>query len=386
MNAIGAARVRAPGFWLAACLLGALASGPLLAQAQDVGSSDAQQKALIEEGRKQLAEAENAKTEEAYQTAEATFDRAVHLNPKDGLALAYRALAQMSHAGLLAKLGQFGPSGELTNNAIRDLDRAIELSPDDLTVRLLRGLSYAQFPSFMNKAGTAQADLETSSRHPKFASLPDSSRAQVFYMLGRLYLSKSDEKAAARAWQQAVEAGLDTPSGKAAQRELGKLSLPPQAANPEGKRMPDRFPQVNPETSPVIVAASITFPGRTLTADPDSLGPKMREFLENLAKQPGLLAVHRLASLDKPGMLVILTWWENKAALNRWFYSDVHQGMIHWAYGEQQHAADSRSASAPASGRTMTEAGQIAMELFTTLPGGIQYGGGIGPKLPDKPE
>ncbi len=65
----------------------------------------------------------------------------------------------------------------------------------------------------------------------------------------------------------------------------------------------------------------------------------------------------------------------DKKAVNDWFYSDTHQGIIKEYYG----AGAERPASSGNAGPSMKESGQIGMELFTSLPGSIRYGGGLAP-------
>lgn len=77
-------------------------------------------------------------------------------------------------------------------------------------------------------------------------------------------------------------------------------------------------------------------------------------------------------------MLVILTWWENKQALNNWFYSETHQGIITKFYGDRP-VAGVVGANTPAGGM-----GEVGIELFAALPGGMQFGGGLTPARPEK--
>jgi heme-degrading monooxygenase HmoA len=93
----------------------------------------------------------------------------------------------------------------------------------------------------------------------------------------------------------------------------------------------------------------------------------IQDLVKGLKSQSGLLSTHVLRSVDHPGMLVIMTWWKDKQALNDWFYSDGHQGLIKQAYVERKATA--------AEGPT-----QVAIELLTTLPGGMRFNGGLEPE------
>jgi tetratricopeptide (TPR) repeat protein len=364
---------------LAAALLFAMGSAAL--SAQESNAPPPTPAALVEAGRKQLAEAQAKNTAEAYQKAEDLFNQAVQLDPKSGLALAYRGLAKFGRAGIVAQAGDFTASGQITQDATNDLDTGVKLAPTSWQVRLLRGLSYAQFPSFMGKGATAIVDLEFVVASADFSSQPGATRAHVWYHLGRLYAAAGQPEKARAAWQKSVDAAPESSDGKAAADEIKKMSSAGASKNSALNAMPDRFPQLRDDLSPIIVAASFTLPGHNFTADPSTWHPRMIEFMDGLVKQPGLLAMHRLVSIDHPGMIVILTWWKDKKAVNDWYYSDTHQGIIQWIYnsgGSAQHHA-----TAPDGSQALqtSQATQIAMELFTTLPGGMQFGGGIGPKL-----
>lgn len=335
--------------------------------------------ALIATGQQQLQAARTANTEEAYRAAEATFDRAVQLDAKDPTARLYLGLARMELSGWLARKGSFGPSGELTTRACADLDAAVALGPDNLEVRMRRGASYAEFPSFLNKGALAREDLEAVVHHPKFPAQSNDMRARAHYTLGRIYAAGGESEKARASWAAAVEANPQSREGQAAQSELAKLAAPVVASDVMGRRMPDRFPKISLETTPIIVSATVTFPNHRGDWERNSLPESMKIFLAKLEKQPGLLGVHALSSIDNKGMLVILTWWENKKALNDWFYSETHQGIISQFYGNAQPASGPVGSKTPTGGM-----GQVGIELFTPLPGGMVYGGGLTPARREK--
>jgi tetratricopeptide (TPR) repeat protein len=334
---------------------------------------------LINTGQQQLAAARTANTEEAYRLAETSFDRAVQFNPKGAMARVYLGLARMELSGWIARQGRFGPSGEVMNKATVDLDAAVVLAPDNLQVRMLRGSSYAEFPSFLNKGTLARDDLEVVVHHSTFASQSRATRARVYFTLGRVYAAAGESEKARASWTSAVAADPQSRDGQAAQRELEKLATPVVARDVSGRRMPDRFPAIPVATSPIMVAATVTFPDHRGDWERASLPDSMKAFLAKLEKQPGLLGVHALSSIDNRGMLVILTWWKNKQALNDWFYSETHQGIISQFYGNRPPPSSAAVANRPAGGM-----GQVGIELFTSLPGGMKFGGGLTPARLEK--
>ena len=357
-----------------------------ITQAREAGTSTQQATqgvsgaTLIATGQQQLQAARTANTEEAYKAAEATFDRAVQLDAKDPIARLYLGLTRMELSGWFARKGSFGPSGELTTSACADLDAAVALGPDNLQVRMARGGSYVEFPSFLNKGALAREDLEAVVHHPRFAAQSNDMRARAHYTLGRVYAAGGESEKARASWAAAVAASPQSREGQAAQRELDKLAAPVVASDMAGRRMPDRFPKISMETTPIIVSATVTFPNHRGDWERESLPESMKIFLAKLEKQPGLLGVHALSSIDNRGMLVILTWWENKKALNDWFYSETHQAIIGQFYGKAQPASGPVGSKTPAGGM-----GQVGIELFTPLPGGMVYGGGLTPARREKP-
>src|ERR1700682_6654443 len=97
---------------------------------------------FIAAGQQQLIAARTTNTEEGYHLAETTFERAVQLDAKEAIARVYLGLARMELSGWIARQGRFGPSGEIMNRGVVDLDAAVALGPDNLQGRMLRRASY----------------------------------------------------------------------------------------------------------------------------------------------------------------------------------------------------------------------------------------------------
>jgi heme-degrading monooxygenase HmoA len=320
-------------------------------------------KDLLTRGRTQLVAARSANTEEAYVAAERVFDDAVKLDAKDSLALLYRGSAKMEHAGWLAQQGKFVPANELMSVACADLDAAVSMSPDNLQVRMTRGLMYGRFPAFLNKGPLGRQDLEAALKNATLDSQPKQMRAQVHLVLGIVYAASGEAAKAGAEFLAVVDANPDGDEAREARDQMKKLAETAPAVS-KGPYRPDRFPKIGADVTPVIAAASVTMPG----ADP-AHSPTILKMAANLKTQPGNQGVHVLASADKPGMVVIFTWWKDKQALNQWFYSDAHQGLIHAMYLE--HHDNVQAGDGPS---------QVAIELMTALPGGMRFNGGLTPE------
>lgn len=320
-------------------------------------------------------------TSEAFQKAEDVLTEVLQAEPKNIKALLLRGQAQLEHSGSLARQGKFDDSGRLTNQATRDFDRAVSINPQDLQARLTRGMSYSQFPAFLNKVATAIEDLNAATRNEQFASLKTESQARIYRVLGKTYAADGQTEKAAEAFRSSMKANAQSPDGIVAKEELEKLSSKPIAVDSRGNRRPDRLSQLTSETSPIIVAATFTIPGHKDGWSRSSLPPSLQTFLNSLEKQSGMLGMRMMEDIEKPEMLIIMTWWQDKKALNDWFYSDTHQGLIKEYYnaGASQTFANSKNGSSSLAGSS-----QVGMELFTALPGGLTYGGGLTPSGVEK--
>lgn len=276
---------------------------------------------------------------------------------QDAKALFQRGIEKLQQSGTLAQSGKFGPANELMQEATADMDRAVSLAPDQLDLRLMRGMSYGHFPPFLNKGAIAREDLEIATRHPQFAALAKERRARVFLVLGMVQTNTGNAAGAAQSFQAAIDAD---PESETATNARARLKTPVSAR-------PDRFAKVPTDTSPLIAAASITYPN----ARPGQMPAGMDTIMKWLDGYPGLLGKHMVASVDHPGMYIIFTWWKGKQALNDWFYGDLHQGWM-------------RQRGQAMSGATKVAAdeipSQVAMEVFAGLPGGVQVNGGFIPR------
>jgi len=317
-------------------------------------------KELVDQVRDQLQASRKAGTEDGYFQVERMLDAAVKRDAADPLPLMYRGAAKMEHAGWLAKKGTFGPAQELMAASCTDLDGAVAMAPNNLQVRLMRGLMYGRFPSFYNKGSLAKDDLEAAVKHPQFAAETAEKRAEVHFVLGLVSTSSGNIARAGVEFLAAVDANPDGEVANAARAEMKKLAETAPATNAKGPYHPDRFPKISAEMSPVIAVASVTIPKKG-SAD----NAYIQELVKAVKAQPGSVGTHLLESRDRPGMLVIMTWWKDKQALNDWFYSDAHQGMIKRLYVDRKTSDG--------------DASQVAIELLAPLEGGMSFGCGLTP-------
>ncbi len=117
------------------------------------------------------------------------------------------------------------------------------------------------------------------------------------------------------------------------------------------------------------------------------------DLVSGLKAVPGCLGVETAATSS--GKQVIFAWFEDKAAVLRWYYSDMHQGVIKMAFpnyerrGPLQGVPDDVGpllaiASITFSDKPQFETStlpisQIAIELYKPVPGGLSLGGRFAP-------
>jgi DNA-binding LytR/AlgR family response regulator len=148
---------------------------------------------LSTDGMEQLRAARASRTDEGYRIAEETFSRVLASSPNHAHALVYRGEARIMR-GVLALRTSFGSASTSFDSGISDMDRAVSLAPTDLSVRVARGVAYAEFPDFYNKKAIARQDLETAMAHPDYGSLPKALRSRVEHALKRASDSAKDRR------------------------------------------------------------------------------------------------------------------------------------------------------------------------------------------------
>lgn len=125
----------------------------------------------------------------------------------------------------------------------------------------------------------------------------------------------------------------------------------------------------------------------TAQQSPGSLG--FPDVVAGLKATPGCLGVQTLRT--QTGQNVVFAWFENKEAVLKWYYSDMHQGAMKMFPGERRKPlalvegdgpiltiASITIADKPMPG-TNVPISQIAIELYRPLPGGIAVGGRFAP-------
>jgi hypothetical protein len=281
---------------------------------------------VLADGVKQLEGARQQRTEMAFASAEETFTKVLAVDPSNPRALVYRGEARIMRGVMLIRRSL--PSAlEHFQSGMADMDSAVSIAPDDVMVRIVRGLSYVEFPPFYNKQAVAREDLEAALAHPLYATLSQPLRDHVLKALERARGARVDSQQSER---------------------------------------PDRFLQVASTISPIMAVASVTFARIRPTDRPAWL----ETIMEELNQAPGLIAARSATSFEHPGMVLIFAWFQDKKALNDFFYGEAHQRWIRQHRGAISGGETRFHGDSPE---------QVGIELFSVLPGGMTWGGGLVP-------
>ena len=115
------------------------------------------------------------------------------------------------------------------------------------------------------------------------------------------------------------------------------------------------------------------------------------DLVSGLKATPGCLGVE--TARTSSGKQLIFAWFENKTAALKWYYSDMHQGVMGQlipnspARTPMSDVPDDGAPIMAVASLTMAPPGsdtafpfrQIAIELYRPLPGGVAVGGRFGP-------
>jgi hypothetical protein len=143
------------------------------------------------------------------------------------------------------------------------------------------------------------------------------------------------------------------------------------------------------KTAPDAKQAAEARPG----AAAKQAGPSLNDLPKALKASPGCLGVQ--AVTGENGQMAIFSWFENKEAVLKWYYSDVHQDLIHRFFPNAPSIEPLKDipdnsgpimviASVTPNDPKSPDAAkrpfkQIAIELYQPLPGGLALGGRFAP-------
>ena len=102
------------------------------------------------------------------------------------------------------------------------LDKSIQMNPDDLDVRLIRAMNSYQVPKIMKRLPLALEDFNFIINHKNFESWEADHKAFVYLHFGKALEKDDQDKNAKESFELAIEAAPSSKSAQAAKKALKK--------------------------------------------------------------------------------------------------------------------------------------------------------------------
>jgi len=110
------------------------------------------------------------------------------------------------------------------NNGLKEMDKAVELDPNNVSIRMIRGSNSLSLPNFFDRAPTAVADFEylTKLIEKSPNSFDPDYCAGVYLKLGLAYKKMDKMQKARTSWEKAAAASENSQAAKEALQLLEK--------------------------------------------------------------------------------------------------------------------------------------------------------------------
>lgn len=158
--------------------------------------------------------------EDAVEKGFLYLDKALELDPSNALALAYRG-------SLWTMRGRdaWWPFTKMKHveKGIDELDKAVEIAPDDVGVRFLRGINSLNLPSMFKRLPTALQDFAYLLAHPGFSHFDAELQSTIYCWGGIAYKQDNQLSKANEYLQRAVAVAPDSDTARKAIEELKTL-------------------------------------------------------------------------------------------------------------------------------------------------------------------
>jgi tetratricopeptide (TPR) repeat protein len=158
--------------------------------------------------------------DEAVEKGFTCFDRLVALDSTNAIALVYRGSMWIMRAREAwwppTKLGRM-------KKGVGEMDRAVEMDPGDLTVRLIRGMSSLDLPGYLDRLETALEDFIILLRHPVFPEQSRELKGAVFCYAGIAYKRAGEFDTARELFGKAIAILPGSDLARRAQQELSEI-------------------------------------------------------------------------------------------------------------------------------------------------------------------
>jgi tetratricopeptide (TPR) repeat protein len=161
-----------------------------------------------------------AGNKDAVEQGFTSLDTVLALDPTNAVALVYRG-----SLWTLRGRDAWWPFTKKSDveKGIDEMDKAADLAPDNVSVRLTRGINSAQLPGMFNRLGTALKDFYYLLNSPAFPHFDPHLQSTIYYWSGYAYKKDNQPEKAKELLQKAIDAAPESGTAKNAQKELKDL-------------------------------------------------------------------------------------------------------------------------------------------------------------------
>jgi tetratricopeptide (TPR) repeat protein len=149
------------------------------------------------------------------------LDKVIEHDPTNAVAWAYRG-------SLWTMRGRdaWFPFTKLkhVDKGIDELDKAAELGPDNIAVRITRGINNVQLPSMFKRLGTALKDFSFLLADSRFPHLEAHVQSMIYYWAGIAYRRDNQTGKAKECLEKAISAAPESVTARKAEKELKEPS------------------------------------------------------------------------------------------------------------------------------------------------------------------
>lgn len=214
---------RLHGIVLCLLVLASLCSGQdRISDLEQELKADPQNESLLMELSRAYHDLGTGGDDDAVERGLVLVDRALSIDSSNVIALAYRGrfwtLKARASWWPPTKMSYMRKGGE-------DLDEAVSMAPDNIMVRLLRGINSLGMPGFLGRLSSALEDFIVILRHPDFPEQTKELKGMAFYFGGVAY-KRADDLDAARQLLKRVPLFLPgSEYARRAQEELDEITF-----------------------------------------------------------------------------------------------------------------------------------------------------------------
>jgi len=159
--------------------------------------------------------------EDAVEKGFVCLDTVLTLDPTNAVALAYRG-----SLWTLRGRDAWWPFTKMSDvdKGIDEMDKAVDLAPDNVSVRITRGINSVNLPSMFKRIGTALKDFSYLLNQPSFSHFDLGLQSRIYYWAGVAYKHDNQPAKAKVYLQRAIDVAPESETAKNAKQELKDIS------------------------------------------------------------------------------------------------------------------------------------------------------------------